>query len=194
MRGSQQRPVEPIRPGMIRTGDAAAGERTFRRLAQACAAMPAHVVKSAHIARGVARNNDAFPGQLAQEVVARIGDGAVAPGADPPAEVKALDLLAKDFRICVIPRRQGHRKRGCAHTLPIIDEVYKGRSGMAIDLHMCATGLPSKPSPSLGCLKLRPMISVNCSSVGFTPGSKAYRSFTVTRRGSMYHLWARTIL
>ena len=53
---------------------------------------------------------------------------------------------------------------------------------------MCATGVGSNPSPSFGCLKLRPMMSVNWSMVGRTFGSNAYRSFTVTMRDSKYHL------
>jgi hypothetical protein len=37
--------------------------------------------------------------------------------------------------------------------------------------HICATGLLSKPSPSFGCLKLRPITSVNSSSSTTTLGS-----------------------
>ena len=38
-----------------------------------------------------------------------------------------------------------------------------GVSGTASERHMCAAGLASKPRPSLGCLKWRPMMSANCS-------------------------------
>ena len=36
---------------------------------------------------------------------------------------------------------------------------YSGAVGRAIELHICATGLLSKPRPSFGCLKWRPIIS-----------------------------------
>ena len=52
----------------------------------------------------------------------------------------------------------------------------------------------SQPNPSLGCLKCRPTISIKGSSVSLTSGLKAYMSFTVIRRASMYHLWPRANL
>src|SRR3984893_5109555 len=57
--------------------------------------------------------------------------------------------------------------------------------------HICADGLLSQPSPSLGCLKLRPMISVNSSSSTTTSGSNEEISWTVIIRAVMYHLWSR---
>src|SRR6267154_5784088 len=40
--------------------------------------------------------------------------------------------------------------------------------GQIIVRHICATELPSNPRPSLGCLKLRLMISVKSSSLTTT--------------------------
>jgi len=40
---------------------------------------------------------------------------------------------------------------------------YNGRSGKIIVRHMCDDGLLSQPRPSFGCLKCRPMISMNGS-------------------------------
>src|SRR5262245_1191654 len=65
---------------------------------------------------------------------------------------------------------------------------YSGLSGIAIARHIWATGLLSFPRPSFGFLKCLPTMSTNGSIVTTTPGSNAYKSFTVTSRGSMYHL------
>ncbi len=43
--------------------------------------------------------------------------------------------------------------------------------GQIIVRHMCATGEPSKPSPSAGCLKFRPTTSSNSSNSTTSPGS-----------------------
>ena len=50
---------------------------------------------------------------------------------------------------------------------------YSGVSGLAIVRHMCATGLLSLPRPSFGCLKWRPMMSMNGSIDTTAFGSKA---------------------
>jgi Pentapeptide repeats (8 copies) len=44
--------------------------------------------------------------------------------------------------------------------------------GQIIVRHMCATGEPSKPSPSAGCRKFRPTTSSNSSKSTTTSGSK----------------------
>src|SRR5262245_33765315 len=72
--------------------------------------------------------------------------------------------------------------------------IYSGESGRAMVRHMWALGLLSKPRPSFGCLKWRPMMSMNGSIETLAFGSNEYKSFTVTRRGSMYHLWFFNIL
>src|SRR5262245_22972728 len=86
-----------------------------------------------------------------------------------------------------------HKKAQKAQKSPFVLFVpflwlYNGLSGMAIARHIWATGLLSFPRPSFGFLKCRPTMSMNGSIVTTTPGSKAYKSFTVTNRGSMYHL------
>src|SRR5206468_12205622 len=55
----------------------------------------------------------------------------------------------------------------------LIPRIYNGLSGMAIERHICATGLPSLPGPSFGFLKWRPMMSTNGSILTTTPGSNA---------------------
>jgi tripartite-type tricarboxylate transporter receptor subunit TctC len=50
---------------------------------------------------------------------------------------------------------------------------YRNFVGQMMVRHMCAVGLPSKPRPSFGCLKLRPTTSVNSSRLTRTAGSKA---------------------
>ena len=61
--------VEAVGPGVIRALDAL-GEVALRLGAQPGAAMPAHVVEPAEPAAAVARDDDAFAGDLAQHVVA----------------------------------------------------------------------------------------------------------------------------
>jgi hypothetical protein len=50
--------------------------------------------------------------------------------------------------------------------------VYKNRVGHISVRHMCADGELSKPSPSFGCLKLRPMMSTKSLRSIFASGSK----------------------
>src|SRR5689334_18701082 len=64
----------------------------------------------------------------------------------------------------------------------------RNRVGHMSVRHMCATGLPSNPSPSSGCLKLRPSTSSKSSSCTTTFGSNEYRSLTQISRELMYHL------
>src|SRR5262249_38335501 len=49
---------------------------------------------------------------------------------------------------------------------------YRNLLGRIKVRHICATGLWSKPRPSSGCRKLRPITSVNSSSSTTTSGSK----------------------
>src|SRR5438094_1090324 len=53
----------------------------------------------------------------------------------------------------------------------LIPRIYSGLSGMAIERHICATGLPSLPRPSFGFLQWRPMMSTNGLILTTTPGS-----------------------
>src|SRR5215475_6370531 len=71
---------------------------------------------------------------------------------------------------------EGHRaqiRSGSKSASPRPARGYKYFVGHMIVRHMCAEGLASQPRPSFGCLKLRPMTSVNSSSSTRTVGSKA---------------------
>ena len=70
------------------------------------ASVAAYVVKSADGLVVVTVYDDALAGNLTQEIVARIRDLIGAPGAYPRLAIKALQLIAEDFRIGVIPRWQ----------------------------------------------------------------------------------------
>ena len=48
---------------------------------------------------------------------------------------------------------------------------HKNRVGHIMVRHMCADGLESRPSPSFGCLKWRPMTSVKSSMLTLALGS-----------------------
>ena len=70
----------------------------------------------------------------------------------------------------VVPRRA---RAGRAHRDPLRQcfRPYKYFVGQLIVRHMWADGESSKPRPSFGCLKLRPMTSVNSSSSTLSVGS-----------------------
>jgi hypothetical protein len=51
------------------------------------------------------------------------------------------------------------------------DTRYRNRLGHSMVRHMCADGLLSRPRPSFGCLKLRPMMSVKSSRLTLALGS-----------------------
>ena len=56
--------------------------------------------------------------------------------------------------------------------LPAQRHIHSGASGLIIVRHMCVTGVLSLPSPSMGCRKWRPIMSVNSSIETWTLGSK----------------------
>ena len=51
--------------------------------------------------------------------------------------------------------------------------IYRNRVGHMMVRHMCADGLLSKPRPSFGCLKWRPMMSTKSSRLTLASGSNA---------------------
>ena len=51
------------------------------------------------------------------------------------------------------------------------ESVIMDEGGQIIVRHMCATGEPSKPRPSAGCLKFLPSMSSNSSKSTVTFGS-----------------------
>jgi hypothetical protein len=96
------------------------------------------------------------------------------------AILKVLDVnLTGTFRICMAFRPALARSNGsivniaslklCGHQ--ILANDYRKRVGHSIVRHICADGLLSRPSPSLGCLKCRPMISVKSSRSTLALGS-----------------------
>jgi hypothetical protein len=67
---------------------------------------------------------------------------------------------------CDAPQREG-KGEGAS------DQIrYRKRVGQFRVRHMCEAGVLSKPKPSFGCLKLRPMMSVNSSRSTTASGSK----------------------
>ena len=78
------------------------------------------------------------------------------------------DLHCVVLTIPVRPRFRGDERR----LLPARTR-HKNRDGHRIVRHICADGLLSKPRPSFGCLKLRPMMSTKSSRLTFALGSKA---------------------
>ena len=74
--------------------------------------MPADVIEGAHFPGGIAGNDDAFSGQLAEEVVARSGNGAIASGADPVSNSQLSAEFPADpagtYAVCCsgLPKRE----------------------------------------------------------------------------------------
>src|SRR5690349_10329400 len=65
---SEQSPIQPVGPGMIRTLDRLA-KMSFAFLANACAAVTADVVERLHVFALVADNDHTFARDLGQEVI-----------------------------------------------------------------------------------------------------------------------------
>ena len=111
----------------------------------------------------------------------RIQSGAIPSSSQPP--LFALRHLCprsvKDGRRALTegqrtrqpPSGGGHVRRTMTAKGVATSDAHRNFVGRISVRHICATGLLSKPSPSFGCLKLRPMISVNSSSSTTTSGS-----------------------
>src|SRR5262245_45094338 len=91
-------------------------------------------------------------------------------------------------------RSRALRTGGEASTIFIDARPHRNRVGHKIVRHICADGLLSRPRPSYGCLKLRPMMSTKSSRLTLAFGSNEELSFTQMRREVMYHLCARAPL
>src|SRR5258708_39473318 len=89
VRRAHEAPVEPVGPTMIAALDSS-GEMSFGAGADARAAVPADIEKRPHRVTRVARNNDAFTGDIAKKIISRCGDLVGAPGADPVLTVEPL--------------------------------------------------------------------------------------------------------
>src|SRR5438093_9848206 len=68
--------------------------------------MAAHVEERVNRARSIARDDDAVVGERAREVVAGVRDLIDASGANPPVEIKALELAAVEIGIRVESARK----------------------------------------------------------------------------------------
>src|SRR5215469_9947805 len=86
---------------MVGAGDAAR-ECALRHGTNARAAVPADVEKRANGARSIARDDDAFPREVPQEIVAWVRNAVGAAREDPGAEEKALHFGLEVFRRGVI--------------------------------------------------------------------------------------------
>src|SRR5215475_15844864 len=103
MRRAEQTAVERIRPVVIRTSDPRS-ELAFWSLAEACAAVAADVIGSAHLAGGIAQNDDAFARHIAHEVISGVENRIGPPGAHPVLAIERLQFLFELLRVGVIPR------------------------------------------------------------------------------------------
>src|ERR1700720_1516035 len=84
------------------------------------AAVAANIEKSVHAGRGIAGDNDAFAGDLTQNVVARSWNFGLAAGIDPHLGVEAVHFLAENLRVCVIAtwKSPWRGRHFCLHVFP----------------------------------------------------------------------------
>ena len=77
--------------------------------------MTADVIKSFYTAGIAANDDDTFARDLAQEVIARVGNAIGASGADPTFEKEVLDFLTEERGVRIVARRQCFRNgaQGC---------------------------------------------------------------------------------
>src|SRR5262245_1366309 len=105
MRRREQPSIQVVRPRVVGALDAA-GEMTFRLLAQPCAAVTTDVEQRLDLARSIARDDHAVVPKRAREVIAGVGNLIGASGAEPAVDVEALQLRAVEIRIGVEAPRQ----------------------------------------------------------------------------------------
>src|SRR5271154_850381 len=82
MRRAEQAAIQPVGPAVVRALNPAR-EITLRGGTQARTPVPADVIKSFCAARIAAKHDNTFAGDLAQEIIARVGNAVRASGADP---------------------------------------------------------------------------------------------------------------
>src|SRR5579871_6437401 len=111
MRGAHEPAVERIGPTMIGTQNTRA-KCSFGGGTQAGAAMAADVIKGADGGIGVAHDDQAFAREIAQEVVAGVGDDVGAPGAEPAAGEESFNFVLEPSGIGVVSRRQRLGRHG----------------------------------------------------------------------------------
>ena len=152
VRRADQAAVECVRPGVIRALDRF-GQPARGRFAQPRAAMAADVVVGAPLSRLVAQHDDAFAGDLNEEVIARRRERGVPADADPMPAEDSLLLFHEHVRRRVI----GSRKRACTLTIGLDRFQERHRISRAA-LRPAAPGIPPpgcvpephKYSPSMG--------------------------------------------
>src|ERR1700722_17973658 len=105
MRRAQQASVQPIGPAMVGTLNASS-EIALRAGAQARAAVAADIIKSLNAAGIVSHYDDAFAGDLAEKVIAGVGNGIRAARADPIFEKELFHLVTEERVVGVVARRQ----------------------------------------------------------------------------------------
>ena len=112
MRRAGQRAVKFVSPGVILALNSSS-ELAFSLLAQHGAAMSAHIVEGANIALVVACDDHAGIGDLADEIVTRLGNLAGASGTEPHIEMDGVHLALEPRRISIVALRQRTGFRDC---------------------------------------------------------------------------------
>lgn len=107
---ADERTVERIGPAVVGTLDAS-GKSAFGDFAKARAAVAADIVVGTDFAGGVARDDDTFPCDLAEEIIAGAGDLSGATCANPSLAKKAIQFVAEQFRVGVIAPGKSHGPR-----------------------------------------------------------------------------------
>src|SRR5580704_6275132 len=108
MRRAQQSAVEPVGPAVVPALNPTC-ETALRGCTQARAPVTADVVKGFDQAGIAADHDNTLAGDLAQEVIARIGNAIGASCADPTLKKEVLQLVAKERGVCIVARRQCFR-------------------------------------------------------------------------------------
>lgn len=111
VRCSNQAAVKPVGPAVIATLDSS-GEVPFCLRTEPGATMAANVEERAQRVVPIARNNDAFTGDLAQKVVTRLWNPVYTPDAGPVVTVEALEFFGEEIGVRVITGGQGRATIG----------------------------------------------------------------------------------
>ena len=94
MRRAEQAAIQPVGPTVVRALNSS-GEISFWRGTQARPPVTADVIESFHATCITANHNDAFACDVAQEIVAGVGNVIGASGADPTFKKETFDLAAE---------------------------------------------------------------------------------------------------
>src|SRR4029077_18384243 len=112
VRGANEAAVQAVSPAVVAALDTP-GELAFTLRTDPRTTMAANIEKGSHGTIVVASQDDAFTGNFAQEVVARVLDLIRASRANPCLAEKAFDLILEETRIGVVPRGQRRRDLFC---------------------------------------------------------------------------------